>query len=877
MKLRAITLTNVRKFAGRTASLTEIGDGITVVSEANEFGKSTFFDALHALFFEKFGATSRTIRSLQPHSGGGVRVAAEIETKEGRFTVEKRWLGQKGASVTDGAGRRVATDGEAEAWIARIAGEGEGPTGLLWVRQGVVGLEPAEASRDEKARAKEVRRDLLSSVAGEIDAMTGGQRMDRVLRRCHEDLVVLTTPTGRPAGLWKATQDEAKALAEEHARLDAACQELGSALSERAVDAEQLARLDAPDARARRAADLAEARQAAKLADEHADKLREAGQQTRIAGLEEADAQRVLDDLLAAETALASAVEKHRKAASDAEAARDAVQLGEGQVETALSHHQALERELRSLQAALTAAHRRDAGAGAVRRAEELAERLKKAEAHRAAREAAEARVAANPATRAFLAKADAAEAEVARLEGLLAAESSSLRLEYSGELRVSADGRSLPGGEDIPFTTRIRLDIPAIGILEVRAGAGAKKDTIETDLNTARERLGMAIAACGTETIEDARRRAGDRGTDEASARLAGELLDAIAPDGLDVLQGEVAAARAAAAGAEETAESRSVEEISEQIDRVTSLETQAKVAFRMAEQRLSDAREHAASATANLDSAGRSLDTARTALGPAETLDDRKSAAARRLAVEAEKRKGSEAVEASLRADAPDLLTARANLKRAEDAEAAAVKRRQQLSERLSALSARIETQAEQGVEVRRDEVADQLAEARAREARLAAEVAALTRLRDVLDATRRAAREAYFGPVQQELAPLLSILHGEAALSFDSDTMLPQALSRGGDPEDMESLSGGTQEQIAILTRLAFARLYARQGREVPIILDDALVYSDDSRIVKMFTALNRVANQQQIVVFSCRQLAFEGLGGGRPTIRIGEAAT
>ena len=85
-------------------------------------------------------------------------------------------------------------------------------------------------------------------------------------------------------------------------------------------------------------------------------------------------------------------------------------------------------------------------------------------------------------------------------------------------------------------------------------------------------------------------------------------------------------------------------------------------------------------------------------------------------------------------------------------------------------------------------------------------------------------------------------------------------------------MESLSGGTQEQIAILTRLAFANLLAKQGKSMPIILDDALVYSDDSRIIKMFTALHRAAMNQQIIVFSCRQLAFASLGGTKPILEI-----
>lgn len=58
---------------------------------------------------------------------------------------------------------------------------------------------------------------------------------------------------------------------------------------------------------------------------------------------------------------------------------------------------------------------------------------------------------------------------------------------------------------------------------------------------------------------------------------------------------------------------------------------------------------------------------------------------------------------------------------------------------------------------------------------------------------------------------------------------------------------------------------------------IILDDAPVHSDDDRIVKMFTALTRVAQDQQIIVFSCRQLAFQNLGGERSAVEIGEVRT
>lgn len=57
-------------------------------------------------------------------------------------------------------------------------------------------------------------------------------------------------------------------------------------------------------------------------------------------------------------------------------------------------------------------------------------------------------------------------------------------------------------------------------------------------------------------------------------------------------------------------------------------------------------------------------------------------------------------------------------------------------------------------------------------------------------------------------------------------------------------------------------------------MPIILDDALVNSDDDRIIKMFTALTRVAVDQKIIVFSCLQMAFQDLGGTRPTVQVSD---
>lgn len=135
----------------------------------------------------------------------------------------------------------------------------------------------------------------------------------------------------------------------------------------------------------------------------------------------------------------------------------------------------------------------------------------------------------------------------------------------------------------------------------------------------------------------------------------------------------------------------------------------------------------------------------------------------------------------------------------------------------------------------------------------------------LTHALEAARSEARELYLTPVMKELRPLLGLLFDDVEITFDDRSLLPQTIVRGGLEEDVDRLSGGMREQLSVLTRLAFARLLARDGRPAPVILDDALVYSDDDRIERMFDALHRQARDQQIIVFSCRQRAFQKLGG------------
>jgi hypothetical protein len=872
MKLRALHLTNVRKFTHKRASITGIGPGITVVSEANEFGKSTFFDAIHALFFEKYGSSAKPVKSLQPYAGGAVEVAAEIETDQGLFLVEKRFLLRKMARIVRLSDQvTIAQDDEAERWISAALGEGnDGPAGLLWVRQGQLGLEPE--GKTEKALLMETRRDLLTSVAGEIDVMTGGRRMDRVMRRLAEDLDKITTKTGRKSGAWKVAADEVVALEDGLAKLTAQVGLLDGALAERRAAEATLARLEHPDARARRDAALHAAQAALDVARAHDGVVTAARQDRDIAALQSRAAKADLDAFLASidkltrcQAVVTETATARRKAAAD-------VADLKGIADRAAQRAGAAVQAVATARAALEAARRQIAARKAKAEALQLSTRITKAQAAQAQRDAARARVKGSLATADWLARTEAAASAVEKKEAAHQAQTTVISVVYSGAARIALNGAPMLDAQPVAIDAQAVIDLPQIGQMTIRTQALAAGGADQLAL--AKSQLADLLSVCGSGSVAMARHAAADRAEAVRQADLAQAVLDTLAPSGIDALTADLAEANLAATGAQD-APLGMIADLEGQLEHAVADQDRAAQSQRRAAEDHAGAREIAVQAVAVDDAAMAELDRATAAAGPDDNREQRRAGHLRIAAQTTKALTDADSKLAEIIAAAPDLSTCHAEWQRANDAVGAASRERAQVAERLAALSAQIRTLAGNGIEERRDEISGQLESAKASEARFAKRAAALTRLQTALEAERNAAQETYFGPVQEELKPLLAILHRDAALSFDSDNLLPSGLKRGQTEETLENLSGGTKEQIAILTRLAFARLFARQGRHMPIVLDDALVFSDDDRIIKMFTALTRVAQGQQIIVFSCRQLAFQDLGGARPMVEVVDA--
>ena len=871
MRLRALHLENVRRFVGQRLSVTGIGDGISVIAEPNEFGKSTLFDALHALMFAKYSGKPAAVSSLQPYAGGAVGVSADVETDAALFRVEKRFMSRPMARVvrlSDGA--VLAQEDAAESWIAAQLGiDGKGPAGMLWVRQGQLGLDPEKPA--DQVEQTETRRDILSSVAGEIDAMTGGRRMDRVRRRVAAALAELTTATGRPSGEWKVARETLERLNADFAAIDARATALADKLAGRTATEALQRRLDTPDADARRRAARTEAQAALEAAQAHAGKLRSAEMARDLAASEARRTREELDRFLTALETVENATRAARESHARAQDAAHEVTARKAALDAAQAANDAAATTLEAARRAHDSTRAQIAARKAGERAAELAARLQQVETARTAQETANARLRASKATPDWLARVESAESDLAAATAAAMAQAVTLRLDYDGDARVLRDGAPLPGATPLPLEGVQVLTLPGIGTLTVQAPVGG--DSGAEPLRHARTARDALLAEAGAESLAHARALAADRAEAARNRDGAKALLTTLAPDGDARLRAALAEAQLAAEGADDTT-LPPLDLLEAALSAAQAEAARSHDSLTLARDAHSDARADASAAAAHAAADTQARDAARSATGPEAEQASRRADLLRTCATADAALTTAQGALDTLAADAPDLATCEAALERAEAALQTAAAQRQQTAQRLAELSAEIRAMAGEGIEEARDTLAEELQTARTTEARLARRAAGLTRLRNALDDARAAAQDSYFGPVQAELAPLLAILHRDAALSFDSDRLLPDGLTRTGTAERFDALSGGTREQIAVLTRLAFARLFARQGRHLPIVLDDALVYSDDDRITAMFTALTRVARDQQIIVLTCRQLAFQDLGGIRPQISVSD---
>ena len=180
---------------------------------------------------------------------------------------------------------------------------------------------------------------------------------------------------------------------------------------------------------------------------------------------------------------------------------------------------------------------------------------------------------------------------------------------------------------------------------------------------------------------------------------------------------------------------------------------------------------------------------------------------------------------------------------------------------------LGERIEVNDGAGIDEAIEHTQHEIEQETRRRDRFERELEVLDLLADTLRAAESEARERYLAPVVNRVHPYLQMLFPNAEIGMDEDLNITGMSRLAGYEESFDRLSMGTQEQIAVLVRLAFAEMLIDQGAPAAVILDDALVFSDDRRMGLMFDILSHAAQRVQVLVFTCREQLFEGLGANQ----------
>ncbi len=140
---------------------------------------------------------------------------------------------------------------------------------------------------------------------------------------------------------------------------------------------------------------------------------------------------------------------------------------------------------------------------------------------------------------------------------------------------------------------------------------------------------------------------------------------------------------------------------------------------------------------------------------------------------------------------------------------------------------------------------------------------QAAVAKRLYDTLEEHRAHAHSRYIAPLNDEILRFGRLLYGS---SFDvelDDTLKIARRHLAGVWLDVEQLSAGAQEQLALLARLACARLLGDDGGV--IFFDDALGHTDQERLERLGAVLRVAAEHTQLVVLTCDGDRFRHVGG------------
>ncbi|GMU21985.1 MAG: hypothetical protein AMXMBFR13_20730 [Phycisphaerae bacterium] len=889
MRLLRLKVKDVGVLRGEI-EIPSFGRTLTVIHGPNETGKSTLLRALRAALFERHSAKHQRMVALRSWGGDAApEVWVEIECEGQRYAIHKRFLSQSSALLRiEGPDAREFRGEAADEQIRELlACDAPGVQGakpehmgiwpLLWVDQGEAGdgLDNGRLHDGIRQRLDEALRRVVGDISGGAE---GGPLLDAAREEyLRHFTAVRNQPTGELATAIKAAEQTGAALEQIRAALEASRQ--------RADELERVARRIISDE-----ASLNTARHQRELARR---------EQERIEGLERrAEQAGLVRDTARGDWEQARARLVQRRKRADAIATRhQECERRQAELEPLRLEHAAAERALcqrrerleesdRQLKAAESRLARLQVDRDLVRLRRDLETsqaRFQAAEAQAAQLTAIEVQLASLLVTEAQVSALVKIQTEVTASRAALEAAAARLTVQALRATEVQTEGpcdasaRRLAAGESmyIPVVQRQEFRIGDVARMVVEPGGG-DLPTRQKRLDECERRYRHLLDELGVTDLSAAQAAAARRQAVEKRRSVLQAQLSAVVPEGLANLQSEVQRQRnllQAGLAQRSTADPLPAAEAMErQLLDAESARRQIQDAFNDDRRRYEaqqsevsrlarrlDALEGAfAQVERELANQQRELEQERSEQGSDEQLE--------RLV--AEKYTVFESRSAEAQALAEQLAACCPPRIRDEADRTASVVRQleqelQQLERRRSELTGEVRQAGALALYEQLDGAESAHEAARTRLRSLQRQAAAANKLYEALLAARTAAQECFVQPIADRIRPLLRMVLADGEAAINQQLHLT-GLHRDGQEEGFATLSGGMREQLDVLARLALAQILAGEGGTLPVILDDALVWTDDERLSRMIAALRRASAGLQIIILTCHRERYVPLG-------------
>lgn len=885
MIITRIVVDGVGKF-GKRSEIVGLGEGVNILAAGNEFGKSTIFKAVRACLFERHNTKNEDVRNLASEGLSlPVTVTIGFDHEGASYTLTKSFIKSASASLMRGA-TEIARNREADekAWellgIAPGSGRSvdEAAFALLWVGQGQSFAKPKPTEAATSA--------LNAAIQSEVGALVGGERARAVLGQVKTELATLLTDSGKPksGGPLHAAVGQAETLEADLSAAEVKLALLDQQLNDLASKRGERQRLSDPAELSRLQGELKAAEREAKEAQDAAAIVAtlEADERHEMVLAEKAERDRA--DLIACRDAIDTDRERGFELANSLDpivvqkkAAQEAAQQARGDIGALDIDAEKDEGQERALQRLAKCVARSEARPG-------LDQRLKAMEAFESRLRENKAALAGNAVTAASIASLDKIERELAVIAARLEAAAPEVVVEVSdsgaGKVRIDSaiiSGRAMQAAVD-PLT----IVVGDLATVRVSPPAGAQKGDLDKRANL-QGQLSKLLSDAGVGTAPElraARVRRQELESESASLQAEAKALGveqasvAVEIERLKTELTEIDQLVATELERSDVSTLPTSDEITRSQDDLRTrreegrrkrkalegtLEAQNSILSALSaelagiEARQSEIQVRLQANLVRLPDQDRPRLIGSAEDAAAAARDRHRSKA---LALEEQRKKTPSQEEMERRANRVDRLK-RALLAQNE--------RLGDLEKNIANLEGQIQSAGGDGLGERVETLREEFALAQRVAERQEARAESLSLLRETIEACYKEQRDRLNAPLRRHLQPFLNDVFPSAELELGDGFAITGIKRNGPAAEDFERLSAGTQEQIAVLVRLAMGAMLGERGQPVPIILDDALVFSDDDRIEQMFDALTRAGQKQQVIVLTCRTRAFAALGG------------